>query len=128
MAINHRTAERRQAKFYRNRKVDLFRWHGLQLRLKSGRLLATVEPDAKWPKMYRVRLPDGQLSDMINLSRAKDAAMSLAMDVLNGKAAQTAARASPMRHFSEAAGMIARPQTRIPGRAIESNEGRQSDD
>jgi hypothetical protein len=37
----------------------------------------TVEPDAKWPGMYRVR-QDGTLSDMVNLSRAKDAALTWA--------------------------------------------------
>jgi hypothetical protein len=31
---------------------------GLPLRLKTGRLLATVEPDGKWPAMYRARLPN----------------------------------------------------------------------
>ena len=30
------------------------------------------------PGMYRVRLPDGELSDMVNLTRAKDAALALA--------------------------------------------------
>jgi hypothetical protein len=29
--------------------------------------------DAKYPNMYRLRLPDGSLSDMVNLTRAKDA-------------------------------------------------------
>jgi hypothetical protein len=29
--------------------------------------------DAKYPNMYRLRLPDGTLSDMVNLRRAKDA-------------------------------------------------------
>jgi hypothetical protein len=28
--------------------------------------------------MWRVRLPDGRLSDMVNLTRAKDAAVALA--------------------------------------------------
>ena len=32
-----------------------------------------IVPDAKHPGMYRVRLPDGSLSDMVNLTRAKDA-------------------------------------------------------
>lgn len=36
----------------------------------------TVEPDAKYPAMYRVRGADGTLSDMVNLSRAKDSALS----------------------------------------------------
>ena len=32
-----------------------------------------IVPDAKWPSMYRLRLPDGSLSDIVNLTRAKDA-------------------------------------------------------
>jgi hypothetical protein len=34
---------------------------------------ARVAPDSKYPAMWRVRWPDGQLSDMANLTRAKDA-------------------------------------------------------
>ena len=49
-------------------------WHGFELRLPTGRLLATVVPDANHAGMYRVRTPDGHLSDMVNISRAKDAA------------------------------------------------------
>ena len=33
--------------------------------------------------MWGVRMPDGHLTDMLNLSRAKDAAASLALAVLN---------------------------------------------
>jgi hypothetical protein len=44
--------------------------------------MATVEADAKWPGMWRVRF-DGKLSDMANLSRAKDAAISLVLGELN---------------------------------------------
>ena len=60
-------------------------WEGNQLRLFSGqgRVLANIEPDLTWPRMWRVRLPDGYLTDMVNLSRAKDAAASLALGVLN---------------------------------------------
>jgi hypothetical protein len=32
-----------------------------------------LQPDAIYPGMWRVRWPDGRLSDMVNLSRAKDA-------------------------------------------------------
>jgi hypothetical protein len=32
-----------------------------------------IVPDAKWPGMYRMRRPDGSLSDMVNLARVKDA-------------------------------------------------------
>jgi hypothetical protein len=45
-------------------------------RSQSGRKLA-IEPDGKWPGMWRVKFPNGQLSDMVNLTRARDAAISL---------------------------------------------------
>jgi hypothetical protein len=45
--------------------------------------MATVEEDANWPGMWRVRF-GGKLSDMANLSRAKDAAIFLALSKLNG--------------------------------------------
>ena len=32
-----------------------------------------IEADEKHPNMYRARLRNGQLTDMVNLSRAKDA-------------------------------------------------------
>ena len=32
-----------------------------------------IVPDAKWPGMYRIKLRDGRLSDMVNLTRAHDA-------------------------------------------------------
>jgi hypothetical protein len=43
---------------------------------RSGRALAIV-PDAAWPSMWRVKLPNDLLSDMVNLTRAKDAAVLL---------------------------------------------------
>jgi hypothetical protein len=36
-----------------------------------------IVPDAKWPGMYRLRRPDGTLSDMVNLTRARDALAAL---------------------------------------------------
>jgi hypothetical protein len=45
--------------------------------------MATVEEDANWAGMWRVRF-GGKLSDMANLSRAKDAAISLVLRELNG--------------------------------------------
>lgn len=48
--------------------------------------VAEVVPDGKWPGMWRLRLlPDGNLSDMVNLSRAKDAAVVRAMGAVNAK-------------------------------------------
>ena len=37
-------------------------------------LKARVVRDERWPNMFRVQWPDGSLSDMVNLSRANDAA------------------------------------------------------
>ena len=64
----------------RNRRVtghifgrDELDWHGNVLQL-GQRKLAQIEPDAVWPSMWRVRTPDGRLSEMVNISRARDAA------------------------------------------------------
>jgi len=35
-----------------------------------------VLPDPKWPGMYRIKWPDGLLSDMANLTRCRDALRS----------------------------------------------------
>ena len=34
----------------------------------------TVVADKEWRGMYRVRSPDGRLTDMVNLTRTRDAA------------------------------------------------------
>jgi hypothetical protein len=59
------------------------KWRDRQLRLTTGRLLATIEPDSNFAGMFRVRLPNGHLTDMVNLTRAKDAAISMALTALN---------------------------------------------
>jgi hypothetical protein len=40
--------------------------------LKKPALDRRIVPDAKWPGMYRIRLPGGSLTDMVNLTRARD--------------------------------------------------------
>jgi hypothetical protein len=40
--------------------------------------LALVVPDTHWSGMWRIAWPDGRLSDMVNLARAKDAAAAIA--------------------------------------------------
>jgi hypothetical protein len=35
------------------------RWDGHRLRLRSGRLFATIVADPDWDGMWRVRLPNG---------------------------------------------------------------------
>jgi hypothetical protein len=73
-------------------------WEGPRLRLQSkrGRVLATILPDSTWPNMWRVQMPDGHVSDMANLTRARDAAYVLALDSLNQSASH--AEAPPMRY------------------------------
>jgi hypothetical protein len=60
-------------------------WDDKQLRLQSigGRVLSAIEPDREWLGMWRIRTPDGHLTDILNLSRAKDAAASHALATLN---------------------------------------------
>jgi hypothetical protein len=50
--------------------------------------------DGKYPGMWRLRLPDGALSDMVNRSRAKDAARSKLRAILSHQ--ETPAGDSPM--------------------------------
>jgi hypothetical protein len=59
-------------------------WRGLEL-FAGRRKLAEVVGDERYPGMFRVLEPDGRLSDMANLSRAKDAALSIAYRVLQAK-------------------------------------------
>jgi hypothetical protein len=52
--------------------------------VRHGRTeLARVEPDEKHDGMWRVRSPEGRLSDMANITWAKDAAATMALAVLN---------------------------------------------
>jgi hypothetical protein len=53
--------------------------------IRSGRIVAIVFPDLGLPSMFRIKLPDGSISDMVNLARAKDAALSLADGALDGR-------------------------------------------
>jgi hypothetical protein len=43
----------------------------------DGRLSGySIEPDAKYSAMWRIKTPSGELSDMVNRARAKDAALA----------------------------------------------------
>ena len=48
----------------------------LRLYLGSKRTGYAIVRDDRWPQMWRIRSPDGELSDMVNLTRAKDAALA----------------------------------------------------
>jgi hypothetical protein len=43
------------------------------LRRKPLKLHPQIVPDVKYPGLYRIRRPDGSLTDMTNLTRAKEA-------------------------------------------------------
>src|SRR5262249_24462759 len=63
---------------WRHADGRLFLFHG-----KNRKPLMTIEPDSKYTGMYRIRFPEGGLSDMVNLTRAKDGAIALALQSLN---------------------------------------------
>lgn len=70
-------------------------WKGNQLFL-GRRKIAEVVQDQKYPSMWRVKTK-GALSDMLNRTRAKDAAFSFAMKEVRatGEAASSHADAIP---------------------------------
>jgi hypothetical protein len=59
-------------------------WHGVVLK-RGRRVLGSIERDAAFPRMWRVRLPSGRLTDMVNLTRAKDFACSTALRLFDLK-------------------------------------------
>ena len=54
--------------------------------LYRGREVARLVNDSVYEGMWRVRLAEGRLSDMVNPARARDAARALALSVLNAAA------------------------------------------
>lgn len=58
-------------------------WDGDRLRARGKLTGFSIVPDASYPTMWRIKFPDGRLSDMVNLSRARDAARSLVLQALN---------------------------------------------
>lgn len=75
--------------------------------------LAIVEPDAKYPFLYRIRYPDGHLSDMVNLTRAKDAACWFALRSLNSRPQETRLEGSQARKKAEALGNLGQRANRV---------------
>jgi hypothetical protein len=81
---------------------DRLSWKDRKLYAQGQRVpIASIESDSKWPNMWRVRLPNGKLSDMANLARAKDAARIAALAILN---AQERRSGSGKAHFGEEGG------------------------
>jgi len=54
--------------------------------------VARIVQDTKYPSMWRVVRPDGTLSDMVNRTRAADAAMGMALALLNNRTKPSARR------------------------------------
>jgi hypothetical protein len=74
------------------------RWKGSKLYFE-GKIVGRVVPDGDWPGMWRVIRQDGSLSDMANLTRARDAAIAQVLRDLNGK--ETGLGASLVRQDQE---------------------------
>jgi hypothetical protein len=92
---------------WRKDGVRLLLFHG-----SDQNPLAIVEPDAKYPFLYRIRYPDGHLSDMVNLTRAKDAACWFALRSLNSSPQETPSEGSQARKKAEAVGNIGQSANR----------------
>ena len=72
-------------------------WRGDELYVGRRAVGVEIVPDAVWPGMWRVRSPGGELSDMVNRTRARDAARSIALTILNaGGHQETGAEAAPI--------------------------------
>jgi hypothetical protein len=71
-------------------------WRGSRLALKGRKSLAVeIAPDDTYPGMWRIKTPDGDLSDMVNRTRVRDAARSILLGILNTQ--ETAPGGPPMR-------------------------------
>ena len=68
-------------------------WRGNRLCLGRKVLDVGVVPDAHYPGMWRVEA-GGTLSDMVNRTRARDAARSAALAMLNGGTREAVGRAA----------------------------------
>jgi hypothetical protein len=87
---------------YGNRELE---WKGTRIGVKgqwrTGPVLEIV-PDAKYPAMWRVTLPGGGLSDMVNRPRAMDAARAWLLGILNRQ--DTPVAAPPIAPNEQGAG------------------------
>ena len=84
-------------------------WKGDKL-YRNGSIhpLIGIEPDSKYPDMWRVRLLDGSLSDMMSRVRAKDAAACIALRDAN------APLTSKLKGKDSPSGLAGRVKTATP--------------
>ena len=89
-----------------------------------GREQARIVPDATYPGMWRVQLPGGTLSDMVNKVRARDAARGIVLGRLNG---QETPLDAPQRRVLPSAASQAPPQAKKrPARGTPPPLGREA--
>jgi hypothetical protein len=81
-------------------RTNNLQWRGDKLMLGTRNTGVKIIPDAKWPGMYRVEYPPGVVSDMTNLTRARDAAVYLVTDHLNRTSARAATEPLGVVHSS----------------------------
>jgi hypothetical protein len=75
-------ASKRQGHVFNNHELI---WRGNDLCVgRSSTPIASIEPDKVCPGMWRVR-HGNQLSDLTNITRARDAARSIALSLLNAR-------------------------------------------
>jgi hypothetical protein len=82
----------------------LWRGRGNAFTLHTGhskKPILNVEPDATYSGMWRVHWPDGAISDMTNLSRAKDAATRFAETAERRKRIPAEVHRSPVVRSNE---------------------------
>ena len=88
------------------------RWNWQGPRLYIGtKTVAVIVPDTIYADMWRVRRADGSLSDMANLTRARDAAIAMVLRDLNtgitASEAPTFAQRGRARHERQTPGLMA---------------------
>ena len=82
------------------RERNDLRWRGLALHFgRSAKPMLFVEPDPRWPGMFRIRHCNGFLSDIVNLTRAKDAAESIVLAEVNDPQCRETPEAVPLVRF-----------------------------
>jgi hypothetical protein len=81
----------------------------------SKKPLLHVEPDAIWRGIFRIR-SGSEISDMVNLTRAKDAALAIALRHLNSEVQETTSDGTHIRPQCPGRGMPPSDPRRIPAR------------
>ena len=67
-----------------NRKPSSKRLHWKGRTVHFGkRVFASIVPDDTYPAMWRVKLPDGQLTDMANTTWTRERAIALALEAIS---------------------------------------------